>query len=230
LYTPQDRGIVENIMIAPIATDYEIWTGCFNNKRSKAAVFCNLSRHDSLLHFDHDKYGTSPAIYVDGDIETIHSVARASTSIPLLLPPVNINGQEYTDGGGRYASPISSLRDQVSELGWFHLIYISSENLDYRENQRLDNLISIAKNSLDEILRGIKIQDRQVARDLTAHKQSVSIANFDEYFELRTNYQRTVLEVHPNVPNDVNILTFECDDVKNCFALNRHNMVLRMWF
>lgn len=229
LYTNATSGVINELVVPAANQEVEMWTGVFNKKSSKAALLCNRSRDDCTLRFDCEEFDTSPAIYLNGNKDELISSIHASINIPVFMPEVIIRGVKYSDGGGRYASPISSLREEVRNLHSFHLIYISSDNLDERDNRECDNIIKAGMISFDELIRTNRLTDRQVARDLIG-RRSIELTTVEEYFKLRKNYPRTMLEVYPIVANNVDILNFDSSTVAQCFWFAANNMRLRMWY
>lgn len=230
IYTDNKSGIIDKIVVGGIVQEAEIWTGAFNSNESKAALFCNLPRHSSRLHFDREALATSPAIHLDGNATEIIEAIKASVNIPCLKPQITIRGKKYSDGGGRYASPLLSLRDEVNKIPCFHLIYISSENLDRSDYKEHNNIIKTGVVSVGELIRSIKIQDRQVARDMIRDAESIELNSISEYFRIRDRYDRTVLELYPEVPNSVNIMNFNSKASTQCLKYSSVNMKIKFWF
>ena len=57
-----------------------------------------------------------PLTYLDGNIESISSVAVASAAIPVLVPEQKIFGARYVDGGTLFSSPLTALQDCLIDL------------------------------------------------------------------------------------------------------------------
>lgn len=228
-YRNAKDGIINELVIPALSQEVETWIGAFNKRASKAALFCNRSRFNCQLKFDQEAYGTSPVVYLDGNTPEIISSIHASINIPLFMPEVNIRGVNYSDGGERYASPISSLRNEVKNLHSFHLIYICSDNLDSCETKRRTNMFNIAMASMAELIKNVRLADRQVARDLVG-ENCVTISDLSQYFELRRNHSKTMLEIYPEVPNNVDILNFDSAAVSQCLKYSSINMRARMWW
>jgi predicted patatin/cPLA2 family phospholipase len=230
VYDDNRHGIINNIVVGGILNEVEIWMGAFESHESKAALFCNKRREECILRFDIEQLGTSPCVYLDENAQEIIEAMRASVNIPCLKPQVNIRGKLYSDGGGRYASPLTSLRHEVIKIPSFHLIYISSENLDKGEYREHNNIIKTGIVGVNELIRSIKIQDRQVARDLIPQAACIELDNLKQYFEIRDRYNRTVLELYPEVPNSVNILNFDSKASIQCLNYASTTMRIKLWY
>lgn len=230
LYSDNEHSIINDIVVTGIIEEVEIWTGAFDSNGSKAALFCNLPRNKCRLRFDREQLGTAPCVYLDGNADEVVDSIRASVNIPCLKPQVNIRGKKYSDGGGRYASPLSSLKNEVSRISSFHLIYISSENLDKGEYREHNNIIKTGIIGVNELIRSIKIQDRQVARDMIPDANSIELSTLQEYFQIRGKYNRTLLELYPEVVNSVNILNFNSAAATQCLKYSSVNMRIKFWY
>lgn len=125
----------------------EIWTGVFNRTTSLHRVFSNRALGESILFPGSattvtDQGTIAPSvksinlgfdyspIYAAGDQTLLAKVALASASIPWLVQPVRINGEEYSDAGSSAASPLVMMEHPILRLATdrnhiLRLIYIS---------------------------------------------------------------------------------------------------------
>lgn len=230
IYSDNNHGLLDRIVVGGILDEVEIWMGAFNSNESKAALFCNRSRNNSILRFDDERVATSPCIYLDHNADEVIEAMKASVNIPCLKPQVEIRGKLYSDGGGRYASPLSSLRYEINKIPSFHMIYISSENLDKGDSKEHGNIVTTGIASVGELVRSIKIQDRQLARDFLQNSNCIELKSLKEYFDVRDSYNRTVLELYPEVPNSVNILNFDSRAATQCLKYSSVNMKIKFWY
>lgn len=115
------QQVFEGIFDTQTITRTEIWTGTYNEEARKAQFFCNRSKSQSLINtgnFNDELfiYDSLPLIYLDGDVENIGKVTMASASIPGFVPPVEINGVKYSDGGMMYSSPVAVFRPEIYRI------------------------------------------------------------------------------------------------------------------
>ncbi len=97
-------------------TSVEMWNTAYNKDQKKTGLFCNRKDGQtfvsSLTYSPYD-FKTLPLNYLNGDINKISSSVIASASVPLLFKPVNIDGDDYEDGGVTYASPLTPLQEEI---------------------------------------------------------------------------------------------------------------------
>lgn len=102
----------------------EMWTGTMNRETGKGQLFCNLRQEDAKIRRKECKdlsasfriRDVMPLTYLDGNIESISSVAVASAAIPVLVPEQKIFGARYVDGGTLFSSPLTALQDCLMDL------------------------------------------------------------------------------------------------------------------
>lgn len=103
----------------------EIWTGVSKRSSMEHEVFTNKAFGTTLLTptpivaDDGSRVwlnDTLSARYLDGDIAAVSAVTQASASIPLLLKPVEIGTDTFCDGGALYASPLSSMSRNLTDV------------------------------------------------------------------------------------------------------------------
>lgn len=154
------------------ASRTEIWSGTFHRKTAQHRLFTNVSEERAklkpfvslvevgnlsrALHLGSD---ISP-VYADGDIDLVADVCQASASIPWVIKPTLIRGEEYTDGGNMYASPLSSLDGAVFALSKggnaLKMFYLSPTNMSEMreaENTLLSDLYTLVFSSLTGDIR-----------------------------------------------------------------------------
>lgn len=99
----------------------EMWLGTYDIESKKAQFFCNRSQataeiSDSFFNEEQPLYNAMPLIFTDGDVEMLCNVSLASATIPATVPPQEINGHFYADGGVMYASPLSVLHKEIARI------------------------------------------------------------------------------------------------------------------
>jgi len=96
--------------------EIEMWNSSFNKTSKRTALFCNKSSSDTFvspLTYSSFDFKTLPLQYLSGDLEKISQSVVASASVPFLFKPVNIDNEEYIDGGVTYPSPLTPLQEEI---------------------------------------------------------------------------------------------------------------------
>lgn len=97
-------------------TSVEMWNTAYNKDQKKTGLFCNKKDGQtfvSSLTYSPYNFKTLSLNYLNGNISKISSTVVASASVPLLFKPVEIDGEEYEDGGVTYASPLTPLQEEI---------------------------------------------------------------------------------------------------------------------
>ncbi len=129
---------------ASITASTEIWTGMLHVRTKQQQLLTNKAEGATLIvpvdtsapeSIDSLPLGSNaPPIYADGDLSLIARATLASASIPWFLPPVKILGEDYSDGGEIYASPLTVAADEVYGLSLggtraLRITYFSPRNI-----------------------------------------------------------------------------------------------------
>jgi len=226
----------------------EIWTGTFNSTQSRPCFFCNKSKDESILNRKKMNLGIIECmnpIYLDGDINVIAKATMASASIPTYVPPVNIEGENYSDGGLYFASPLTVMQDAICERSEktdskLHIIYITGRDISECTTKGNDgNLITCGWNSVAEMIRGHLLCERLSAFEMLRKDKPHFVAfpatedNLKEYIRItkdRSLCSRSVIEIYPIVSNEINIGSFDAYDVSKSMEKARKNMGCRLWW
>ncbi|NMB07179.1 MAG: patatin family protein [Tissierellia bacterium] len=103
-----------------------------------------------------------------GGIEFMNKVLRASSSLPIISEPVEINGKLYFDGGISDSIPI----DKSLEDGNKFNVVVLTRNSDYRKEPQI--IGPIAKHSLKKYPKVLNaIESRHIKYNVTLEKISV---------------------------------------------------------
>jgi hypothetical protein len=96
--------------------EIEMWNSAYNKTQKRTGLFCNKNNNDTFVSpitYSSFDFKTLPLKYLSGDIPAIAKTVLASASIPLLFKPVEIDGDEYEDGGITYPSPLTPLQEEI---------------------------------------------------------------------------------------------------------------------
>lgn len=228
-----------------LATSVEIWTGTNNVEEQRSAMFCNRSVSQlNTQGFDNELYNSAPLRYLDGDVTRIAKASVASASIPSIVPPQEIDGYHYADGGISGASPLTTMHDvidqSVEEDEELHIVYINSCNLMKCEKTRDGNVFQTWKQAMSDLVRGQTAIDRAAAHALI--KKRSPCRNLQELFfpcnsesllrvlEIRRTNPHTLLEIYPQKTYEVDITSFTGVDAANTLRKAYEDCRMHLWY
>lgn len=220
----------------------EIWTEAYNDTSKKSQVFCNKTQSSSLLRKKYvDCYSTQclNPIYLNGDISKIAKVSLASASIPTMVPPVEIDGEYYIDGGVHSASPLNIMKNCIKALDNFHITHVVGSDINVGCKDYNQNIVETGITALDCLIKGFIKLDRTVALDLIrktnvipnqitfkGDKKSLDIIKF-----VKTKLNNSLLEVYPHYSLErLNLSSFEGQEIADKIQEGYENTYCRFWW
>jgi hypothetical protein len=137
-----------------------------NNTKGRLEIFSTVKPEESLLHMTNGNLslvGTSCYIsYLGllppGEYErAIECVFRSTSAVPVVFPSFKFNGDEYSDGGVSFSSPLSSLLilAEIKEV-----LYVFPEDIDKPNIVESKTAIDAMLGYLSQISRSNYIHDR----------------------------------------------------------------------
>lgn len=230
----------------------EIWTSTFNKATGKTHLFCN--RSSSMLDvglLKVDKYCCSPPTFLGGVLPRIECVIRASASIPVFIPPVDIDGCPHIDGGMSYASPMTPMQDVFVPKEKLHINYISGFDVEKTAfTSTGGNIFKNWENTISEIVRASCLNDRTVGVNLISshpchdrcmHGRTVKgdstfysgqctqevLTKIQAY---RSRFSKSLLELYcPLQEEPFSLTSFTGQDVVEAFSTCKDNYCFRLW-
>jgi hypothetical protein len=195
----------------------------------------NQSRRDVL--------GLLPPVYCNGNLDDISDYTMASVSIPTLIGPQIIDGQEMVDGGLAFASPMTPLKSLLMSQPALHITYINSFNMnEHRSHKPPGNLLQMAHSTARILVCAMLIQDRVSGIDIVqdgARKCGVEQLTLEEFpltYEYWQRVQRlkgccgkTLLEIYPAQRQPLDITNFQGPDVVRAIQ-GSNNLRARFWY
>ena len=140
----------------------EVWTGAYNKLSNKSVLFCNKSKHKSIVNpekINCRMAGCEDLIFIDDDFHLLYLISKSTATIPMLLPDVYISQEAYIDGGMNWASPAVPLLSSLETN--HHVVYIPGNNLDIPETNIVNgNVISETFQIFSTLTEGHLIQER----------------------------------------------------------------------
>lgn len=235
--------IFEMYFTPSTVTRDEIWTATYNRKRQKTCIYCNRSKEESIINcdlIDQNLVQCSEPKYLDGDIEQISKVCKASASIPTVVPPVKIDGENNIDGGMYYASPLTVMQEAIAVLndGNYHLTYVNRMDIKYdKECGECKNFMDNGMIAVAELVRGKILNDRLTAHSLLRHfgigKYTEGVCTpkiLKQITNTRYQSERSLLELYPLFTVEVDIENFTGKDVLDCVNKAYNNCGYRLWY
>ena len=151
-----------------------------NKSKGRAEIFSTTVVENSILKSTKGPlhiFGTSCNVEFLGHLtgaaylQRVKKVIMATSAVPIVFPPVNIDGDYYTDGGCCFSSPLNPIMslNRSSEI-----VYILPEDIEL-DNPSLDNsTLAIGQDFLSAISRANYIHDR------SGYLQGLCCGNFDK--------------------------------------------------
>jgi hypothetical protein len=195
-----------------ILRNTEFWIQAYSTTESGTILFCTKKKDDTILYIDERTKRSAnilDTIYLDGDVELYATALKASSSIPTILPPIEVYDKKLIDGGIHFASPLIPLNNSIAELEEFDIIYIAGYTLDESiiPETKKSSIIDTFSNIFGLFLRSHITQDRMAGYNLVSPdgKYIEEEITLDDYFKRRETWKRSFLEIYPTVTRYVDI-------------------------
>lgn len=246
IYRPsQDAYSVFRSYFSPTdVKDIEVWVGAVNNKTGKLCLFGNRNEEQSVIksrHYQSSLVNSEPLKYLNGDVDKICCASIASSSVPVITQCQVIDGNEYTDGGVKYASPLTPLQGELSRIGdimkGIHIVYVSGYNT--RDNltpqEMKPNIFTNGVSATSHIAKGFVIHDRLTAYSLIARYGSINHAVLDdkkirEIWDLRSQCSSSLVEICPESRDVLDFTDFEGQDVLDMMEESSTHINIQVWW
>ena len=225
-------------------TSVEIWTGTYNKTRQKAQFFCNrnVSQMD-VSYFGSEISQCLGPIFAGGDIELISKYSVASASIPVVVQPQELFGDEYIDGGVFSASPLTMMHNMLlnyskDENKPLHLVYINSRDLSNHDAVVENNVIHTVLQATDQMIRSQNLIDRAsawnilnaISHDIGYSEFPCNYENMSKVSSLYEELDYSLLEIFPNKLYSINIANFGGSDVTEKLEEAYKDCSCRFWW
>lgn len=240
------RDFLSRHFTSSTITKYEIWTGTYNKSRQKARLFCNRSKEESIVDIsciDHDLTQSMEPIFSNGDIELIAQAGVASASIPAIVPAQKILGEDYIDGGVAGASPLTIMQEPILKFtqenqASLHILYINSIDLSCSNVKPIHNVLDTWKQAATNLVRSQTVIDRLSGYELlrchpgTMHKEEFlcNYENLQRVKQIQSKIKYSMLEIYPTSRFNIEIVSFNGDDVIAAIHTAYKNCRCRLWW
>jgi len=138
-----------------------------NQTLGRLEIFSTVSSENSILHGSKGSlniFGTSCFISFLGDIpddkvfsKKLEKVVRATSAVPMVFPPVEIDGSFYIDGGVGFSSPLAPFMGLVKGRD---VLYIFPEDIDEPKKHRPQTAFDSLMAYFAQVSRSNYIHDR----------------------------------------------------------------------
>lgn len=224
--------------------EHEIWTGTYNKNRQQARLFCNKKRGTTVMdasYIDHDLTQSMTPVFADGNIVVISEASMASASIPAIVPPQKILGEDYIDGGIASASPLTIMQEPIlkrTSNTSMHMIYVNSVDLSRPVNKPIHNVIDTWRQATNDLIRSQTVIDRLSGYEiLRCHPGEMHKNEFACKYEnlllvkkIQEHIRYSLLEIYPLCNYEINIASFSGDNVIDAIREAHPNCRCRMWW
>jgi hypothetical protein len=215
-------------------TETEIWVGTYNMTCCNAEMLCNKSYKTSFVRTN-DNVSSIPfrIKYLDGDFDNIGKAIYASAAIPTIVPSLEINKENYYDGGLLFASPLIPLSDYLPKC--LKIMYISSYNMEEEKISPMDksNIFQIGYGALTETATGRCMVDRLFAVRLVMRCDKTNFNQYDNIHDALSVYnsaKRAVIELYPKDNYCVDITDFDGELLKQSINRIKKKYGVRLWW
>lgn len=226
----------------------EIWSGTVDCASKKAQIFCNRSHEQAIIKEDFDckVHGILPAIYLNGKVEDIATVALASASIPTVVPPQKIRERLYADGGVIHASPLTCMKDILHKLedhngSGLHLTYINCFDMQKEDPITPSYLTSVhnGKITMMDLVHNLSITDRSAGIDLMRSPDlrmhfvegiCVKGKQVQIIEEDRLKARRSFVEYFPCSNDCIDLKSFDGKDIGQLMDKVEEKYLYRIWW
>lgn len=240
------HAFLSNYFTPESITKYEIWTGTYNKLKQKARLFCNRSRETSILDvsiIDHDLTQSMKPGFANGDLNLIAKAGIASASIPAIVPAEIIEGEPYIDGGIAGASPLIIMQEPILKLvkdnkTSLHMIYVNSIDLSSPNSKQCHNVIDTWRQATHDLVRSQTVNDRLTGYEILRCQPGIinkeefpcNYINMERVKAIQNKISYSLLEIYPTERYDIDLLTFNGDDIINTINKAYNNCMCRLWW
>lgn len=210
-------------------TKYEIWTGTYNKQKQKARLFCNRSKEKSIMDvscIDHDLTQSMESVFTNGNVKMIAQAGIASASIPAIVPVEVIEGEQYQDGGIAGASPLTIMQEPILHFirennAPLHIVYVNSVDLSSPSMKPCHNVLDTWRQATRDLVRSQTVIDRLSGYELlrcqpglmNKEEFACNHINMERIKEIQAKVKYSMLELYPINPSDIDIVSFQGEDV-----------------
>lgn len=222
----------------------EMWVGTVDRLRGRPRLFCSKSENKSILNNNsriESLLGCLPHLYMDCDPSFCAQAVLASASIPVMVPPVEIEGNEYSDGGGAANNPFVYLRSRLPVTNrLIEITLFSCSDMDREAELMTSNIYSEGMTALDRLQLALALAARLSAIEHLGGNPTFEEGNLTDARDLgalivrrRTAFSSSLLELIPTgQKGSVKMTDFVKKDIENAINYTRreNGLKYRLWY
>ena len=220
----------------------EIWSSTYNRLHDKLECFCNLDINECYIQTNvEDENMVLPNKYLNGNIDKIYQVGRASASIPGVFPQIWIDNAPYSDGGIASASPLGALGPAIQNImknQSVHFVYLNPRSITHERPYQGDNSISNLLITYYNTTRFNTFSEELMVRTMLAgygtleykYIEKASAKDLLEWEADKKNYKHSLVEFTPISIRCLNLLKFDRAEISDLMEETSENFSLRMWW
>lgn len=245
-YRASDKGMemFKQLFKGGNCGDIEMWSSTTERSTGKVQLWCNRSHRESMIKaLDLNLHNNCrPLRYINGDVDKMAKICMASASIPGVVTPQDIDGEDHQDGGVMFASPISALSRSISENTskyGFHMDYISCCDCNDDAINNGGNLLKVGECTLKQLMAAHRVSDRIIAANMayrtndgystTVSSGTCTVEALRRIEEERKTAYCSVLELFPSKSMEINIVNIKSNDVRTMISECEQWCQYRLW-
>jgi hypothetical protein len=220
----------------------EIWTGTTNCKNAKSQIFCNRSQQDCKLktkYYDPNEYCANTPIYLDYNIDKISKATLASCSIQSIVPPVELDGIMYSDGGATFASPLTPMSSILRKCKKVQITYVNCCDIEAVGSLCLNTMGSYIRDVTSRMVSSMTFSDRGTGIELVRKGNYANFHRIDfgccsdilgDIENFRKGIDRSMLEIFPCDYLSIDYSNYCPKTAVNILYTDRRKFKCRLWY
>jgi hypothetical protein len=214
----------------------EIWIAAVVSRTGRVRLMCNKVCGDTIIKptdYDINDFNTEELIYMNGDVRNIGKGIIASSSVPFVVNPTMLYGENCLDCGAKFASPLTPLKSEVQKY-LCHVVYISGFDVEAslrRANYR--DVFDLIDTLPAYISHGHILSDRAVARALVGdhlHCREYDIDRLNDVMTRCKKLESSCIEIFPVENYTIKITSFTAAQFCSQIDCARKNLRFRIWW
>lgn len=173
--------------------------------------------------------------------EDFKNVIRATAAIPCVVPPIEIDGGKYLDGGTLFASPLNIILDmytQEEKVLPYKVVYVSCIN---RFKQTPDiansrNIIDVLRGTVGELTTGLNLYDISLGIEMVGN-QNIKYEKGEDYNFLiealskANKVNRSFILLMPKEEHMLSLYDFNPGDITNLVKKSlQSGFIIEHWY
>lgn len=253
--SPHGEQFLNKLIEQGLPFNTEIWSGSQDFVERRAHFTCNMPIDQSMLCIkqrDIKDSNLHTPHYFNGDTLLVTKYIQSSYAIPLIVPPVKVEGKELSDSGMVYGSPIYSLRRSIAGIKndcnvSMHITILTSVDLQFENpppqkrkhassvillnNMCIQITAAMVANLRKDVLSAVDILIMRGLEEKGSIRMSISDDMLRILKRFKSSVPGTVLELFSNQCQTIDLVTFTPEDLLTAIKVSGDSMSARLrWF